>query len=342
VREARGLGFLLALELLANAGRVARPEGGSTKMRLEAKKTAALANAEGQLVAFHPDGKRWAAAMPGVVYLWNGEVQVQSFEASPIQGLAFADDGKRLLISPHRIDLEPQTLEALPDPLGKTLNALTQTYELVASSFSPDGAELAVVASFRPGRGLNAGSAVPPESEQILILDGKTRKLVRALWRGEDTRCQAIAMSARFVAAGDVDVWLWPRHDGKARRVLKGPESGVRELRFSHDEKLLGAVDADGMATLWDTATGKPRARWKITDDNAPRLAFHPRLPVLATGSADEAIKLWSIAGAQPVLVGEVTHQGGFVEGLAFSPSGDRLLAAVGSHPIVYEVTTGP
>lgn len=150
-------------------------------------------------------------------------------------------------------------------------------------------------------------------------------------------------LGARFVAAADVDVWLWPLH-GKstttARRVLTGPEAQVRELRFSPDGARLAAVDADGMVTLWDTSSGRQLARWKAHDDNAPRLAFHPRLPLVATGSGDGVIRLWSLAAVDaPVQVAELRDQAGMVQGLAFSPDGERLLAAVDGRPVFYDLT---
>jgi WD40 repeat protein len=308
-------------------------------MKLTAQHRAALADAHAQWVAFHRDGKRWAAALPGVVYVWDGEAAPRELEV-PTQGLAFSDDGKRLLASPYRLDPDRPAPAPLPDPLRATLNAHGRQYDLVASAFSPDGAELVLVASFRPGRGLGASGERPPQPEQILLVDGATGKLARALWRGDDTRCEAVAVGARFIAAADVDVWLWPRHGARpARRVLAGPQAQVRALQFSPDGARLAAVDADGMATLWDAASGTRLVRWKVHDDNAPRLAFHPRLPVLATGSADGAIRLWSFAATgDPVLVAEAKDQGGMVESLAFSPDGKRLLAAVNGRPVFYDV----
>jgi WD40 repeat protein len=345
VGRGQRLGAAVALLLLAVEPGAAEPARVPTKMKLTANKTAALADAHAQWVAFHPDGKRWAAALPGVVYVWDGEAPPRELEAAT-QGLAFSVDGKRLLASPYRLDPDKPAPETLPDPLRATLNTKRRQYDLVASAFSPDGAELVLVASFRPGRGPGASGERPAQPEQILLVDGASGKLERALWRGGETRCEAVAVGARFIAAADVEVWLWPRHGGKAgkagtmaRRVLAGPEAQVRELQFSPDGARLAAVDADGMATLWDASSGQQLARWKVHDDNAPRLAFHPRLPLVATGSGDGAIRLWSLAvvGA-PALLAELRDQGGMVQDLAFSPDGQRLLAAVDGRPVFYDV----
>ena len=290
-------------------------------------------------MAFHPDGNRWASALPGVVYVWNGEAPPRELEV-PTQGLAFSDDGKRLLATPYRLAPDKPPSDPLPDPLRATLNARTRQYDQVASAFSRDGAELVLVASFRPGRGPGASGERPAQPEQILLVDAASGKLARALWRGAEPRCEAVAVGARFIAAADMDVWLWPRHGSKpARRVLAGPEAQVRELQFSPDGTRLAAVDADGMATLWDAGSGKQLARWKVHDDNAPRLAFHPRLPLVATGSGDRTIRLWSLAAVgEPALVAELRDQAGSVEDLAFSPDGKRLLAAVDGRPVFYDL----
>jgi WD40 repeat protein len=339
VGRGQRLGAAVALLLLAVRPGATEPARVPPKMKLTAKKSAALADAHAQWVAFHPDGKRWAAALPGVVYIWDGEAPPRELEV-PTQGLAFSNDGKRLLASPYRLDPDKPPPKALPDPLRATLNARGRQYDLVASAFSPDGAELVLVASFRPGRGPGASGERPAQPEQILLVDGGSGKLARALWRGGENRCEAVAVGARFIAAADVDVWVWPRHGGKAaRRVLTGPEAQVRGLQFSPDGARLAAVDADGMATLWDAGSGRRLARWKVHDDNAPRLAFHPRLPLVATGSGDAAIRLWSLAAVgDPALVAEVRDQGGMVEALAFSPDGKRLLAAVDGRPVFYDV----
>ncbi len=309
-----------------------------------------------QMVAFHPDGRRWAAAGPGTVGVWDGDTLIGEFEASPVHALAFSDDGAQLLASPHRIDLERMTLSSRAAASGRFaddavvgLGASGGGQELVTSVLSPDGAELVAVTSFRAGRGPRASSDRPGDPEQILVLDPLTGAVDRVLFRGDGTRCQAVAVDALCIVAADVDVWKWSR-DGRTVEpdVLHGPAFQVRQLRFSPDGALLAGVDAEGMATLWETASGTQLARWKAHDDNALVLAFHPNGAILATGSGDASIGLWALPspGAssgthpEPTLLCRADDLGGFVEGLAFSPSGDRLLAAVDGVAVFFTVDT--
>lgn len=307
-----------------------------------------------QMVAFHPDGRRWAAAGPGTVAVWDGDTQLGEFEASPVHALAFSDDGDHLLASPHRIDLERMTLSSAAAASGRFVDdapteegAFGGGRKLVTSVLSPDGAELVAVTSFRAGRGPRASSERPAEPEQILVLDPRSGAIRRVLFRGDGTQCQVVAVDARYIVAADVDVWNWSRVGQTVEPdVLRGPAFQVRQLRFSAEGTMLAGVDAEGMVTLWETLSGTQLARWKAHDDNAPVLAFHPDGTVLATGSGDRSISLWAVSavGASsdarptPSLLCRRDDLGGFVEGLAFSPSGDRLLAAVGGVAVFFTV----
>jgi WD40 domain-containing protein len=329
--------------VMAATDAAARSPGVPSKMTLTRKQMALPAGASAQRVVFHPDGKRWATADRELVSLWDGDAAVHAFTTGTTHALRFSTDGKQLLASPQRIDVARATLEELPPPLQPTLNPLAPTFELVTAAFTPDGAELVLSASYRPRRGIGVSDKAPPEPKQLLLVDGKTRKLKRALWRGEDNDFHLLAVDAQVIAAADVDVWLWPRKDGKGHRVLKGPEHSVAALRLAPDGKRVAASDADGMVTVWETATGKQQARWKAHEGNASGLALHPRLPLVASGGNDGTIKLWTLDGAAgPAPVASAADLGGFVDDLAFSPSGDQLLAVIDGKPIRFDLSTTP
>src|SRR5262249_38580480 len=58
---------------------------------------------------------------------------------------------------------------------------------------------------------------------------------------------------------GNPFVALWDTETGRERLEVRGPRTGVNDLAFSPDGKLLAAAGRDGVAYLWDAATGKPR-----------------------------------------------------------------------------------
>jgi WD40 repeat protein len=160
---------------------------------------------------------------------------------------------------------------------------------------------------------------------------------------GNAPRFAVIAVDAHAIAVAEVEVWLWTRqgHEiGKGHRVLTGSEHSVNALRLTPDGKQLIALDIDGTITVWATATGKQLAHWKAHGESAAALAVHPRLPLVASGGDDGALKIWSLDGTGPVTALE--KQGGAVQDLAFSPAGDHLLAAIDNRPVLFDVSVAP
>lgn len=116
-------------------------------------------------------------------------------------------------------------------------------------------------------------------------------------------------------------VTLWDLPAMSPRASLRGHRWIIYSMAFSADSKLLATGGADGMAKLWDTASGQEIARplrghlQGVTD-----LAFSPDGKTLATGSTDHSVKLWHVASGRELV--------SFPESAepVFSPNGSALI----------------
>jgi WD40 repeat protein len=343
--------FLTICARLGSLALVARPSlaqaaspgrKGSMTAKLSGKTT--FAEAQGQLVAYHPDGRRWATAFAGSsVSLWNDDEKTATFAIDFAGTLAFSQNGQKLFAGAQRIDLASNSVDPLAEPLSRTLDTAVVRYELVAAAFAPDGKELVVAASYSPPRGLRRKGSedaekrapAPQPAEQILLLNGTSRRLHRRLWAGDAMRCQTVAIHPRFVAAADVEVWVWRRDRNAKPRILKGLTATASCVGISPDGKLVAAVDLAGMLAIWDTETGSRWALLQAHNDCESQLAFHPALALLATGGRDNKLRFWSLDEGSGC-VGSLEEEGP-IEGLAFSPNGRHLLATLSGRPTRFD-----
>lgn len=101
---------------------------------------------------------------------------------------------------------------------------------------------------------------------------------------------------------------------GKNPRPATGPLGRYR----------LAAGDAGGTVTVWDMRTQSPIAHLRGLHREVAALAFHPDGTILATGER-WSVRLWNVAGGEPLV--RLTGTGGidYVTQIAFSPGGDRV-----------------
>jgi WD40 repeat protein len=81
--------------------------------------------------------------------------------------------------------------------------------------------------------------------------------------------------------------------------------------------------------TLWDPATATKITSFAAHQGDGYTLAFHPTQPLLATGGQDGKLRLWTLGGA-PVHEEQLD---GWVQAVAFAPSGTRMAAATRATP---------
>lgn len=134
-------------------------------------------------------------------------------------------------------------------------------------------------------------------------------------------------------ASGGVTLWDLRTPESPRRMAdLDAGDASVVSLAFSSDGQLAAGV-ADRAVRRWalDASGDTPVALPPITEGlggNVQSVAFHPKRSLLATGSADGTIRLWSAPGDRPAgLLGSasVGLSTNFVLSVAFSPDGTRL-----------------
>jgi WD40 repeat protein len=97
---------------------------------------------------------------------------------------------------------------------------------------------------------------------------------------------------------------------------------------LSPDASILAALGKDGTVRLWATREGRKIAELAHGKDIASG-AFDPQGKKLATGSSDGVTKIWNLSTLQsdtPIVLTKQVHE---ITRLAFSPSGDRLVAVL-------------
>jgi WD40 repeat protein/DNA-binding SARP family transcriptional activator len=121
---------------------------------------------------------------------------------------------------------------------------------------------------------------------------------------------------------------------------IREPLAGHGPLAFSPHRELLAFAGSDATIRLWNAHTGDPvgelrtgHTRDPVVDDpsierTVSALAFSPTGDLLASGGADDTIRLWNPHTGDPV-GNPLTAHTGLIASLAFSPDG-ALLASAG------------
>lgn len=195
-------------------------------------------------------------------------------------------------------------------------------HQITALAVSPDGTLLAT--------GSTDGTAK--------IWD-RRRGTERATLNGHDPHVVSVAFSpdGRILATGGVHdrtVKLWDAGTGREKRTLTGFKAQIRCLAFTPDGRTLitgthvdppGQTNGPGDLMFWDTESWTVKRTIAAPHgDGIWALALSSDGSLLASGGADETVKLWRMETGEL----EATFQhSGWVTSVALSPD-DRTLAA--------------
>jgi WD40 repeat protein len=185
------------------------------------------------------------------------------------------------------------------DQVQATLALPTDTHATRAR-ISPDLRMLAVAWT---------ANADPKVRFQTRVWEAATGQVIGTL-RTAATPVASLAYrpdSGRLAAAahGNLIIWDMPA----AKEVLSVPIEGAppHVLEYSPDAKLLAGCSTAGpkdvQVTLWDATTCKELRRWKIPAPFGWSLAFCSESKLLAVGTVDNEVRIYSVDAELPVRV---------------------------------------
>lgn len=194
-----------------------------------------------------------------------------------------------------------------------------------------------------------------------LLASGGTDRKIR-LWQVQDTDAQLLAVleghramvrtlafsaDGRYLASGGADstIRIW---DLSERRysVLKSwsQPSLVKCLAFNPRGDTLAVGGSEGLVRLWNLQQVLRATNKRVLDnavsvlrgheDEINTLAFSPNGATLASGSADNTVRLWAVRepGASPIVLPE--HKA-WVWSVVFSREGEQLLSAASDRTVL-------
>ncbi|MCB9135963.1 MAG: tetratricopeptide repeat protein [Anaerolineales bacterium] len=266
-------------------------------------------------LSFSRDGKTLAAGyQDGNLRLWaisrGAEIRKIRAHASGMMHITYSPDG-HILASGGQDSLVRLWNS---DTLDLTQSLTAHTSPITTLSFAPDGKILAT------------GSADGvlklwrmPEGSLIHSLSGT----------GGAVRQVSFSPRGAMVAAtaDDGSVRIWLASAGHLIYTLRGNWGKVTSLCFSHNGAELICGTADGLILVWRTTTDWPfLKRFQAHKGLITRLAVSPVNGLLAVGTKDNTISLWTIGDESHL--NTLEGSGRAITDLSFSPDGTLLATA--------------
>ncbi len=291
-------------------------------------------------VAFDPKGRILASASADTTLkLWDvqsgellrtleeytSEVWGATLQGGEVWGVAF--DPRGMMLASASEDARVKLWDVQSGKLLRTLKGHTE--RVLDVVFEPQGGMLAsasndgtvklwdassgeLLRTLEGHEGAVKGVAFDAQggmlaSSNFELWDVQSGKLLRKLWG--NWGCKDLARGVAFDPQGgmlasssnDKTVKLWDAHSGKLLRTLEGHTSGVNNVAFSYDGRLLASLGSgeDRKIRLWSRDTWEmaaviPRPAYTGLVESA--LTFHPASLLLAS-SYDKGgtIRIWEI-----------------------------------------------
>jgi WD40 repeat protein len=227
-----------------------------------------------------------------------------------VHSVQFSPDGARLATASQdgtaRIWDLASRREIFKIPVGASEN--------IAIAFSPDGKRLAAT-------GIENTVTIwdTESSKELLTLRGHAAPVVGLAFNPDGT--QLVSVSPR----SEAELRIWDSITGEELLGLEDA-GAVIAVAFSPDGKRLAMGSEEGIATIWDAASGKQLFSFFGHTRPIFSVTFTPDGSRLATASGDGTSKLWDTKTGEELLT--LFGHTGRVFSVAISPDGSRLATA--------------
>ena len=275
-------------------------------------------------LAFSPDGKTLATsgfANP-IIQLWELDTgkKLNNFrftsETDSVVGMAFTEDGKKLIIFDKFGELRHWEIET--NRIVFNTHSVSNNFQVIAYSKHHN-----VFATGQENGRIHFFDASSGKQQKGLI--GHSSLLKRD---DRDIWSLAFSYDGSKLASGSMDktVRLWDAENRKHIARFTGHESWITALALSSNGSILASGDANKRIILWDTKLKEKSVELEGHTSGISALAFSPDGTKLASGSYDGSIRFWNPNTGKEISIFATGHTK-WITALAFSKD-DKILTS--------------